>query len=176
MGNKKITKQMTVPEDSSGEVIISSPEDTPESAPASVAKTQQAEKSKSASGQASTKKTVTKQPATKVVKATPVAKDSEPVAKKASIKKPAKESPAVVTEEHDAKPKKEKLVRDSFTMPESEYQALADVKKECLKAGIAIKKSELLRVSLAGLKLLSVTQIIAARDGLTKIQTGRPKK
>lgn len=107
---------------------------------------------------------------------TQVAKEGEPPAKKAAIKKSAKESPEVIVEEHDVKLKKEKLVRDSFTMPESEYQALADVKNACLKAGIAIKKSELLRVSLAGLKLLSVAQIIAARDSLTKIQTGRPKK
>lgn len=46
MGNKKITKQMTLPEDSSGEVSISSSADAPESAPASVAKTEQAEKFK----------------------------------------------------------------------------------------------------------------------------------
>ncbi len=176
MGNKKINKQMTVPEDSSGEVIVSSSADTPESAPAPVTKTPTAEKSKSASGQASTKKTATKQPAAKVVKATQVAKDSEPVAKTAAVKKPAKETPVIVAAEHNVKPKKEKLVRDSFAMPESEYQALADVKKECLKAGIAIKKSELLRLSLAGLKLLSVAQIIAARDELSKIQAGRPKK
>ena len=80
MGNKKTTKQMTAHEESSGEVIISSAADAPETAPASVAKTVQAEKSKSASGQALAKK-----PAAKVLKAAPVAKDGEPTAKKAAI-------------------------------------------------------------------------------------------
>ena len=54
-------------------------------------------------------------------------------------------------------------------------RALTNAKSERHEAGIAIKKSELLRVPLAGLTLLSVAQIIAARDNLTKIDTGRPK-
>ena len=54
------------------------------------------------------------------------------------------------------KAKKAKLVRDSFTMPETEYAVLSYVKKACLNAGIEAKKSQLLRV---GLVLLSKTDI-----------------
>ena len=74
------------------------------------------------------------------------------------------------------KPKKQKMVRDSFTMPESEYQALGDLKKSCLKQGIAVKKSELLRIGVATLSTMTVKQIDTARNKLEKISAGRPKK
>ena len=170
-----MTKQTLTPTNSSHDSKIPTSADAPKSAPTSVAKTPAARKSVSASAQASTKKTAAKLLAAKMPKTTPVANVSEAAATAPALKKP-KESHAAAKAAHNVKVKKEKLVRDSFTMPESEYQALADAKKECLKAGIAIKKSELLRVSLASLKLLSVAQLTAARDGLTKVQAGRPKK
>lgn len=74
------------------------------------------------------------------------------------------------------KVKKPKLVRDSFTMPELEYQALGDVKKACLKAGIAVKKSELLRVGVALVKQLDLAKLKAALAALAPLKAGRPKK
>ena len=74
------------------------------------------------------------------------------------------------------KPKKQKMVRDSFTMPESEYQALGELKKSCLKQGIAVKKSELLRIGVATLSSMTAKQIETARNKLEKISAGRPKK
>ena len=176
-----VATQTTTPTNSADEAKIPASADTPESAPTSVARTPAAKKSMSASAPAPVKKTAARIPAVKVPKTAQVDKVGEPAAKtpaaKTSLaKKSAKESHAVAKAEHSVKLKKEKLVRDSFTMPESEYQALADAKKECLKAGVAIKKSELLRVSIASLRLLSVAQLTAARDGLSKVQAGRPKK
>lgn len=75
-----------------------------------------------------------------------------------------------------AKVKKDVLVRDSFTMPQSEYQVLSLVKKACLQAGIEIKKSELLRIAVVQLAGLSVAKISTLQKGLNKIQAGRPKK
>jgi hypothetical protein len=74
------------------------------------------------------------------------------------------------------KAKKPKLVRDSFTMPEQEYQALGDVKKACLKAGIEVKKSELLRVGVALVKQLDLAKLKAALGALAPLKAGRPKK
>jgi len=74
------------------------------------------------------------------------------------------------------KPRKQKMVRDSFTMPESEYQALGDLKKSCLKQGIAVKKSELLRIGVATLSSMTTKQIETALNKLEKISAGRPKK
>lgn len=100
--------------------------------------------------------------------ATPVAK---PVASPDKVLPKAKPAP-----EQKEKIKKPKLVRDSFTMPEAEYQVLGDVKKACLKAGIAVKKSELLRVGVALIKNMDVARLKAAVSSLPPLKAGRPKK
>jgi hypothetical protein len=74
------------------------------------------------------------------------------------------------------KAKKQKLVRDSFTMPEAEYEALAEMKKTCIKAGVAVKKSELLRVAVSLLRKMDVSQIEQALGTLTPVKAGRPSK
>lgn len=71
-------------------------------------------------------------------------------------------------------PKKDKLVRDSFTMPESEYSLIATVKKRCLAKGVAVKKSEVLRAAVIGFAALSDAQLTAALQSLVVIKTGRP--
>lgn len=74
------------------------------------------------------------------------------------------------------KPKKSKLVRDSFTMPDSEYALIAVLKKRCLNAGLAAKKSEILRAAVAQLVKLSDVALIASLRRLEVIKTGRPAK
>lgn len=74
------------------------------------------------------------------------------------------------------KVKREKLIRDSFTIPESEYVVLSTVKKACLNASIEVRKSDLLRIAIGQLSLMSMPKLTSALNGLTKIQTGRPKK
>jgi hypothetical protein len=90
---------------------------------------------------------------------------------------------AKVARDDDPKPaetkektKKTKLVRDSFTMPEAEYAVLGDVKKSCLKAGIAVKKSELLRVGVALIRQLDTAKLKEELDRLPVLKAGRPKK
>ena len=71
---------------------------------------------------------------------------------------------------------KQKVVRDSFTMPQDEYQKIAEIKATCLKANMHVKKSEILR---AGLKMLAesgVAQLKLALSSVEKIKTGRPQK
>lgn len=74
------------------------------------------------------------------------------------------------------KPKKVKMVRDSFTMPEHDYAKLAELKKKCLKAGVHVKKSELLRAGVLGLVMLPDAALLKAVEQLEKIKTGRPAK
>ena len=69
-----------------------------------------------------------------------------------------------------------KLVRDSFTIPEDELQLLADTKKKCLKAGIDIKKSELIRIGISIVHGLGLSRIKKEKNMLQPIKTGRPKK
>ena len=111
------------------------------------------------------------------------AKAAEKIPAKAPVKAPARAKPAAkavevkpLVEVVAEKVKKAKLVRDSFTMPESEYAALGAVKKACLKAGVEVKKSQLLRI---GVALLSKTDVPALKKliaGLAPLKAGRPKK
>jgi hypothetical protein len=110
---------------------------------------------KSAGTATSPKKPAAKKPADKTA-AKPVRTPAKPEAKKAK--------------------QKVKVVRDSFTMPENEYQKIAEIKEACLKAGLAVKKSEVLRAGLQVLAGLSSAQLKRALGGLEKIKTGRPKK
>lgn len=89
------------------------------------------------------------------------------------VKPQAKAKPESDTKE---KSKKAKLVRDSFTMPEAEYAVLGEVKKACLKAGIEVKKSELLRVGVALIRQLDVLRLKEILGSLPMLKTGRPKK
>jgi len=60
------------------------------------------------------------------------------------------------------KPKKIKMVRNSFSMTEDDYANLIGLKKKCIAAGVHVKKSELLRVGLMGLLKLSNASLLAA--------------
>lgn len=68
-----------------------------------------------------------------------------------------------------------RLVRDSFTMPDTEYAVLAQAKQACLKAGIDVKKSELLRLGVALLGRMDAAALKKALAGLPVIKTGRPR-
>jgi hypothetical protein len=74
------------------------------------------------------------------------------------------------------KQKKIKMVRDSFTMPEYDYAKIAELKKKCLKAGVPIKKSELLRAGLSYLTKLSSPALLKTVQQVEKIKTGRPAR
>ena len=100
-------------------------------------------------------------PAKKTTK--PAAKSSVKAAPRPAAKKPKKEH-------------KMKVVRDSFTMPQSEYQKIAEIKAICLKTKMHVKKSEVLRAGLKVLAELNATQLKRALSELEKIKTGRPKK
>src|SRR5450830_838481 len=76
----------------------------------------------------------------------------------------------------ELKLKKIKQVRDSFTMPETEYEVLSQVKKACLKAGFEIKKSDLLRIGVSLIKNLETGKLKTLLAGLTPLKVGRPKK
>lgn len=85
--------------------------------------------------------------------------------------------PVVKTEKKpELKLKKIKQVRDSFTMPETEYEVLGQVKKSCLKAGFEIKKSDLLRIGVSLIKNLETGKLKTLLAGLTPLKVGRPKK
>ncbi|AMV42953.1 hypothetical protein [Paraburkholderia caribensis] len=112
--------------------------------------------------------------ASSAANATPAKAPKEARAVKTAKTAPA--SAAAPEKKPRAKKEKEKVVRDSFTMPKSDYAKIAELKQRCLDAGISVKKSELLR---AGLNLLAVSpakRLIAAVQELEAVKTGRPAK
>lgn len=50
------------------------------------------------------------------------------------------------------RPNKARKVRDSYTMPATDYALLTELKKSCQQAGLQVKKGEILR---AGLHMLA---------------------
>ncbi|TCG04132.1 hypothetical protein BZM27_43055 [Paraburkholderia steynii] len=163
--------------------VEQAPVSAPEAASASP-KTAKATKTASATVAAGTVKAAKSAKTEKAVKpassASPAA-NAKPakVPKEAKAVKTAKtaSAPATAAEKKArVKKEKEKVVRDSFTMPKSDYAKIAELKQRCLDAGLSVKKSELLR---AGLNLLAVSpakRLIAAVQELEAVKTGRPAK
>jgi len=114
--------------------------------------------------------------AAKTAKVAPAlaAKNSKPVQAKVA----PKVAPAITSVQpaKSEKKKRQKMVRDSFNMPESDYDQIAALKKRCLKAGVSAKKSELLRAALKCLSGLSDPALTKAIAELEPIKAGRPAK
>jgi len=97
-------------------------------------------------------------------------------ASKAIVAKPAAAEPvAAKPTKVEAKPKKPKLVRDSFTIPKDEYAGIDTLKERSVALGRPAKKSELLRAGLMALLALSPNALHAALEAVPTIKTGRPK-
>ncbi|MBB2926981.1 hypothetical protein [Paraburkholderia silvatlantica] len=67
-------------------------------------------------------------------------------------------------------------MRDTFTMPREDYQQLAVLKQRCLDAGLAVKKSELVRAGLLLLASEPTKRLLAAVKAVEPVKTGRPPK
>ena len=74
------------------------------------------------------------------------------------------------------KPRKPKLVRDSFTIPKNEFTVLQDLKQRAGKSGTAAKKSEILRAGIKALAAMNDAAFAAALQAVPAIKTGRPAK
>ena len=116
-------------------------------------------------------------PARKALKA--ARKPAAPAAPK-SPKLPAPAAaPAISkTEPVAAKPPKPKarLVRDSFTIPQADFDLIGQLKARALAFQRPAKKSELLRAGLHALVALDDAVLRQALDALVPLKAGRPKK
>ena len=114
--------------------------------------------------------------------AKPQAKPARPVtqpAVKASVKpvsSTAKAEPAKSTPTKPVKEKKVKVVRDSFTLPKTEFLQITDMKKRAMALGIEVKKSELIRAGLQALSSMADASFKKALGNVPTIKTGRPSK
>ena len=115
----------------------------------------------------------TKAPATQVG-----ARKTAPVKSAAKVKSVSKTRVAAATTSPAKPPKGPKLrqkpVRDSFTMPASDFALIATLKSRLLAAKRETKKSELLRAGLHVLAALDASALAAAVGQLDPIKVGRP--
>ncbi len=91
-----------------------------------------------------------------------------------SPKKSAPRQPAATTKPKPRPAKKERVIRDSFTMPKPDYDLIAELKKRAIKLGLSASKSEIVRAGLHALKQLSDDRLSNAIEKLDKVKTGRP--
>jgi hypothetical protein len=71
--------------------------------------------------------------------------------------------------------KKDKLIRDSFTLPREDFELIAALKDRALDFKRPTKKSELLRAGLQVLASLDQAKLRTALDALRPLKAGRPK-
>jgi hypothetical protein len=74
------------------------------------------------------------------------------------------------------KPKKIKLVRDSFTIPKPEYLVLDNLKLRAADLKHPVKKGELLRAGIKALAAMNDTNLLIALKAVPLLKTGRPSK
>ena len=124
------------------------------------------------------RKQVAKKPVAVAVTPTPtkaIAKTPVKTAAKAPVKANAK--PALKPKvEKLAKAKKPKLVRDSFTIPKTEYTVIDELKARAGKLASSVKKSELIRAGIKALAAMSDREFLGALKAVPIIKTGRPAK
>ncbi|RZL09512.1 MAG: hypothetical protein EOP40_09620 [Rubrivivax sp.] len=110
--------------------------------------------------------------ATAPVAAKPATATKAPAPAPARKRVAAKKAPAASV----VKKVKQKLVRDSFTMPSADFALIDQLKTRAIGFKRPAKKSELLRAGLKALSALSDAKLKSVLDGLTPLKAGRPKK
>lgn len=96
--------------------------------------------------------------------------DGEGVKRVARQKSPDKSAAA------ERSTRKVKLVRDSFTMPNFDFELIGALKERAVAFKRPTKKSELLRAGLQTLAALDDAALKAALARLVPLKPGRPKK
>jgi hypothetical protein len=121
-----------------------------------------------------TTKTPKPAPTRRVASKTSVAAAPRPPAKP-QAKPAAKAKPVVANAAVEAVKVKHKLVRDSFTIPKSEYAALDELKLRANRLARPTKKGELLRAGIVALGAMTDAGFLAALGKIPSLKTGRPK-
>lgn len=88
--------------------------------------------------------------------------------------KPASGAAKVQKSATPPKSKKDKLIRDSFTIPKAEYAVIDELKQRSIGLVRPAKRSELLRAGIKLLASLSDAALLSALGQVPTIKTGRP--
>ena len=183
MSTESATQATEINADQSAAKLATAPSQTTPATPSTAKKAVRkvAQKAPQKAGVKATVKASVKAPlkAKRVVAKKPAQKPAaeakaKPIAQKKTQEKaePTPASKPLV----EPKPKKPKLVRDSFTFPKDEYQAIAGMKQKALGLKHSAKKSEILRAGLKLLNSLNDKAFLAALNSVPALKTGRPAK
>ena len=117
-----------------------------------------------------------KQPAARKTSAhaKPAKTPAKPAA--APTKAPLAKAFAEPNTDKPTKARKPKLVRDSFTIPKTEYDVLDELKQRAAKLARPAKKSEVLRAGIKALAAMPDAAFLAALQTVPAIKTGRPRQ
>jgi len=86
-----------------------------------------------------------------------------------------KSSPAQAKGVAKEKLPKAKLIRDGFTIPESEFRVLSDLKMRAIGLKRPAKKSEVVRAGIMALSKMTDRSFLLALAAVPPLKTGRPK-
>lgn len=92
-----------------------------------------------------------------------------------AVQTPVEKAPSKSERQTTPIPAKAKLVRDSFTLPESDHDLIKQCKKIAIAAGRETKKSEVVRAAIRVFSALSTAKQIETYASLQSIAVGRPK-
>jgi hypothetical protein len=146
---------------------------TVKSRAAQATKTKPAKKGKPAAAVKPEARSAAPTAAVPVAKKQKSAKPAAPVAAKSTLKRATKSG---TPPEGKAPKAKLKLVRDSFTMPQADFDLIDVLKQRALNFRHSAKKSELLRAGLQVLAALPQAELQATLERITSLKPGRPKK
>jgi hypothetical protein len=73
------------------------------------------------------------------------------------------------------KPPSEKVARDAFTLQKIDIDTIRIIKQKCLKAGVEVNKSLIVRAGIHVLSDMAIENLIEVINTLPKIKIGRPK-
>ncbi|MBD1895538.1 hypothetical protein H6F50_18810 [Coleofasciculus sp. FACHB-712] len=85
-------------------------------------------------------------------------------------------TPQVEAQSREEQVKKERVIRDSFTLPCEDYELISAIRQRCLNSAVNVAKSEVIRAGLHALNDLPDEALLKVIESLTKIKTGRPAK
>ncbi len=122
---------------------------------------------------APSKKVAAKKSSTKAAAPVPAAKKAAP---RTAAAKPTVVATTPIKISSSPAKVKQKLVRDSFTMPRADFSLINSLKERALTFRRPTKKSELLRAGLHALSALPDAKLKLVLEGLVPLKTGRPKK
>lgn len=71
------------------------------------------------------------------------------------------------------KPELERVIRDSFTLPATDYERISKIKDRALRASFHVNKSEVMRAGLLMLDELPEAELTSVLRRVEKIKTGR---